>query len=415
MKAASRTRPVDVILDGRAFPLLLLLGFLLRLAAILAFPVYPLVGNTEDTLIYDAGARSLALGNGYQLGGHPTAFFPIGWPLILSFAYQLMGLSAKSGQMMNLLFSLLIVAAAWWMARRSLGARSGRFVALVLALAPHQVIYPAFLMSETAFTAFFSGSLALLLLVPTTLVVPTFRWVAPLIGAGVLMGVATLIRGPALVYPLLAGAWARLGLKVTPTVSLLVAFLFGVGVLIPVTPWAIRNHSAFGRWVLVANDGGMNFLMGNHEGATGARHEPPGGLPDTGNEVVDDREGYRRGLEFIKTKPLAFLALLPLKLVRLTVPAPLLTYRAELRSKWPEPLALGLLIFDQLLHVALWGLAFVAMLRCRHRPAVRFGMLTIGLWVAIHLAFLGGARYFFPVMPILVLMAAAGRFSERDA
>lgn len=415
MTASARTRPVDAILDGRAFPMLLILGFFLRLAAILAFPVYPLVGNTEDTLIYDAGARSLAMGSGYQLGGNPTAFFPIGWPLILSFAYRLMGFSAKSGQMINLVFSLLIVVAGWVMARRLLGARSGRFVALVLALAPHQILYPAFLMSEAAFTAFFSGSLALLLAVPASLSTIPIRSVMTLIGAGVLMGAATLIRGPALVYPLLAGAWARLGMKATPTVSLLVAVLFGLGALIPLTPWALRNHAAFDRWVLVANDGGMNFLMGNHEGATGARHEPPGGLPDTGSEVLDDREGYRRGLEFIQAKPLEFLALLPRKLVRLTVPAPLLTYRAELRDKWPEPLALGLLIFDQLLHLALWGLALVAMVRMRHRPAVRFGMLTIGLWVAVHLAFLGGARYFFPMMPILVLMAAAGRFSERDA
>ena len=409
------TRRVDAVLDGRAFPLLLFLGILLRLAAILGFPVFPLVGNTEDTAIYDAGARSLAAGLGYQWGGHPTAFFPIGWPLILSLAYRIGGASALSGQLANFLFSLVIVAGGWVLGRRLLGARSGRFVALVLMILPHQVIYPAFLMSETAFTAFFVSSLAVLASLPNLSSLPKAASVMRLIGAGVLMGAATLVRGPALVYPILAGAWAHAGLKARPVTSILAACLFGFGLFLPIAPWAIRNHRVFDRWVLAANDGGMNFLMGNHPGATGARHEPPGGLPDTGDEVADDREGYRRGVEFIRQRPLEFLSLLPRKFVRLTVPAPLLTYRAELRAKWPTPVALSLLTLDQLLHMALWGLVALAVVRRRHHPAVRFGLLTIGLWVAVHLGFLGGARYFFPVMPILVLVAAAGRFSERDS
>jgi len=209
-------RRVDAVLDGRAFPPLMLLGVILRLAAILGFPVFPLVGNTEDTAIYDAGARSLAAGLGYQWGGHPTAFFPIGWPLILSLAYRIGGVSALSGQLVNFLFGLVIVGGGWLLGRRLLGARSGRFIALVLMLLPHQVIYPAFLMSETAFTAFFVSSLAILAALPGLPSIPPLASVWRLIGAGVLMGVATLVRGPALVYPIVAGAWAHLGLKARP-------------------------------------------------------------------------------------------------------------------------------------------------------------------------------------------------------
>ncbi|TPW14582.1 MAG: hypothetical protein FD129_1060, partial [bacterium] len=194
------TRRVDAVLDGRAFPLLLFLGILLRLAAILGFPVFPLVGNTEDTV-------------------------PIGWPLILSLAYRIGGASALSGQLANFLFSLVIVAGGWVLGRRLLGARSGRFVALVLMILPHQVIYPAFLMSETAFTAFFVSSLAVLASLPNLSSLPKAASVMRLIGAGVLMGAATLVRGPALVYPILAGAWAHAGLKARPVTSILAACL----------------------------------------------------------------------------------------------------------------------------------------------------------------------------------------------
>jgi len=411
-----------VATNGRTFVALLALGVVLRVAAIAAFPVYPLVDNTADTAIYDAGAKSLAAGEGYRWDGRLTAFFPIGWPLLLSMAYRVAGESARSGQALNFLFSLVLVAAGWFLVHRLAGRRAGRFAALVLALAPHQVVYPAFLMSETAFTAFFITALALVVVA-----IPPMRErsenLPMLLVAGLLMGCATLIRGPALVFPAAVAAWAFVSGVRPPGGSaerpawrpILCALVFAVGLLAAVAPWAVRNHRVFDRWVLVANDGGMNFLMGNHHGATGARHEPAEGLPDLGDEVADDREGYRRGAAFIKAHPVEFLSLLPKKLERLVVPAPLLTYRAELLTKWPTPLALALLVLDQLLHVALWVVALRAFLTNRRHAAVRFGLITIGLWVVIHLAFLGGARYFFPAMPLLLLVAAAGWFSEREA
>ncbi|HEX7878811.1 MAG TPA: glycosyltransferase family 39 protein [Candidatus Eisenbacteria bacterium] len=411
-------RQFDRLLEGRVFPALLLLGVVLRVAAIVSFPVYPLVDNTADTAIYDEGARSLAAGEGYRWGGRLTAFFPIGWPLLLSMAYRVAGESARSGQALNFLFSLVLLLACWFLVHRLAGRRAGRLAALVLAFAPHHVVYPAFLMSETSFTAFFLLSLGLV-----AVAVPPGREhgekLPLLIGAGVLMGAATLIRGPALVFPLAVAAWTFVSERgrAVPRMlrSMLCAFVFGLGLLLAVAPWATRNHRVFDRWVLVANDGGMNFLMGNHHGATGARHEPVEGLPDLGNEVADDREGYRRGAAFIKENPGEFLTLLPKKFVRLVAPASLLTYRAELRAKWPEPLALTLLAIDQLLHAVLWIMALVAVLKLRSHPAVRFGAVMIGLWVLIHLAFLGGARYFYPVMPLLLLVAASARFSEREA
>lgn len=412
------TRPLwlDRLLDRLAAPgvtrAIVALGILLRLLSVLTFPVYPLVDNTEDTEIYDYGAQSLARGDGYLWGGQPTAFFPIGWPLLLSLAYRVGGVSADVGQLLNFGFSLLLLFSGWALARRLLGERGGRIAAIVMALAPHLVVYPAFLMSETSFTALFLTSLLLLAGNPGDL-----RRAA---GAGVLMGMATLIRGPALVYPLFALAAARCVRGASPGRSILVAVCFGLGVLVPLMPWGARNHEVFGRWVMVANDGGMNFLMGNHHGATGARREPDEGLPNTGNEVVDDREGYRRGFEFIRERPLEFVSLWPRKLIRLCAPAPLLTYRAELRAKWPEPVALGLMALDQLLHLLLWGLAAIgivgalrawrAHLRaggrpCPGDPSLRYPLLAIGLWMLVHMAFLGGARYFFPVMPLLVIVA----------
>ncbi len=413
--------------SAKAAWLLLLMAALLRLGAAFSFPVYPLVDNTADTAIYDEGARSLAAGEGYLWQGKPTAFFPVGWPLLLSFAYRAGGVSERSGHLLNVMMSLLLLVASWKCAERLAGPAAGLLTLAILAFAPHQVVYPAFLMSETAFTAFFMLSLWLLSRGTASM--------ATLVPAGLAMGAATLIRGPALVLPLFVILWARFGERRSLPASVGAAFVFGLAMLVPILPWGARNHQVFGRWVMVANDGGMNFLMGNHRGATGARHEPEEGLPDFGDEVKDDREGYRRGLEFIRTHPGEFLALLPKKFVRLVAAGPLLTYRAELLAKWPKILAYALLGLDQLLHLALWGFGLLAVLRRSRgspvspRPdaplrtaapgahpvgagaparAVVFVTAALAVWIAIHLVFLGGARYFFPMTPALAILAAAG-------
>lgn len=417
--------------SGRWVAVVVALGLLLRLAAILAFPVYPLVDNTADTEMYDAGSRSLAAGDGYLWHGQPTAFFPVGWPLLLSLAYRAAGAAPRTGQFLNLLLSAGLLAAGWGLTRRLYGRRPALLVAAILALAPCQVVYPAFLMSEVAFTGFFLASL-------WTLAGGTRR-ALPVVAGGLLMGAATLIRGLALVYPAVVLVQARFAERRSWRGSVAATALFTAALLVPLAPWAVRNHHVFGRWVLVANDGGMNFLMGNHEGATGARHVPAGGLPETGDEVADDREGYRRGFDFIRRRPAEFISLLPRKLVRLTAPGPLLTYRAELLAKWPRPLALGLLGLDQLIHVILWMLAGWTLLAAwRGRtprplrapppsdpgppagsrpaggvaplaaagPGLLLPLAALGLWVAVHLAFLGGARYFFPAWPLLAGLAA---------
>jgi 4-amino-4-deoxy-L-arabinose transferase-like glycosyltransferase len=422
---------------------LIVLGVFFRLWAVLSFPVYPLIHNTADTAIYDEGARSLASSQGYRWGDRPTAFFPVGWPLLLSQAYRFFGYSPRAGQLLNFGLSLLLWWGAWGLARRLHGARTARIVAAFMAFSPHHLVYPAFLMSEVAFTAFFLSSLWVL--APARNAAPELRGaerppdraagrgargeepvaggsliLIRLIAAGFLMGAATLVRGVALVYPLVVLVSAWLGEGRSWKRSLGMALVFSLAMLVPLAPWTVRNYRVFSRFVLVANDGGMNFLMGNHEGATGARHEPAGGLPDTGDEVADDREAYRRGFEFIRTKPLKFLLLLPKKLIRLTAPAPSLTYRRELLAKWPKAPAWGLLLVDAVFHLALWGLltlrtrnllslagrAFSVRGSPEHRdPGWVFSIAVLGLWIAVHLVFLGGARYFFPMTPILMGLA----------
>jgi hypothetical protein len=134
--------------------------------------------------------------------------------------------------------------------------------------------------------------------------------------------------------------------------------------------------------------------------------------------VADDREGYRRGLDFIRTRPLEFVSLIPRKLVRLAAPAPLLTYRAELLAKWPRPVALTLLILDQIVHLVVWVLAALALLEALAgrrgaggvasggRAAAALTLSALGLWLLIHALYLGGARYFFPAAPLLAAVAS---------
>jgi hypothetical protein len=81
--------------------------------------------------------------------------------------------------------------------------------------------------------------------------------------AGLLTGVAILVRPAMLLFLPLAAGW--LLWKRRPAA----AALFVLGALLVVTPWTVRNYRHYGRFVLVASEGGVTFWTGNHPLARG--------------------------------------------------------------------------------------------------------------------------------------------------
>jgi tetratricopeptide (TPR) repeat protein len=101
--------------------------------------------------------------------------------------------------------------------------------------------------------------------------------------AGIVFGVATLNR-PNMTFGAAAIVAALIATRRVRPAALLVA-----GALAGVAPVTIRNVVVAGQWTPVSSHGGLNFAIGNGEGATGFYRQLPGITPTIGGQADDAR------------------------------------------------------------------------------------------------------------------------------
>ncbi|MFC0205136.1 ArnT family glycosyltransferase [Novosphingobium soli] len=405
------------------------LYFALRVA-VLTIDVAP----TSDAEWYYLRAASLAAGRGYlDNAGAPTAFWPPGWPIALGLVFARFGASTVSLGIFNLVSAMLIGATTLALGRRLFGSEgAARAGLLLLAVYPNAIGYVPLALTEVFYTA-------LLMAGCWVLVARTSRW--HLVGAGLLFGIATLVKAQTLVVvPLVfAIAWLRAG-----DLWRRLPRLVGEGLLVlaiaalTVLPWSIRNQAQLGHWVAVSTNGGYTLLTGNHDTATGD-YTPDAPVVEALmarpglDEVARDAEARRLGLAWIRDHPGRFLALAPKKLMRLWLP--------DGEAEWAyqggapgydrfAPAYRAVRLLNQAFYGALmlgFAVAFPAMIARRRRDGQRW----IGWWLLpygialyptlICLVFSGQSRFHYPVMPWVcmtagwLLVTLLGRAGERRA
>jgi hypothetical protein len=222
--------------------------------------------------------------------------------------------------------------------------------------------------------------------------------------AGLLTGLAILIRPSTLLFgPFALGwlAWRR---------RFALALVFGAAAAAIVTPWTLRNMAEYGRFVLVATEGGVTFWTGNHPRARGEgdlaanphlklesqalrrRH------PELSEEAMEPVY-YREALSWIQSHPIDWVRLEVRKAFYLVVPiGPSYTLHSRLYY------GASVLSYGLVLPIALAGLV-----RLGHRRSRTPGLwLLAGSAIATCLIFFPQERFRIPVIdPALVICAAA--------
>lgn len=224
--------------------------------------------------------------------------------------------------------------------------------------------------------------------------------------AGALTGLAILVRPSTILFVPLALGWLAWRRRFTLAVAL------SLGAAAVVTPWTLRNIAEYGRFVLVATEGGVTFWTGNHPRARGEgdlaanphlklesqalRRQHPG-LSEEAMEPIY----YREALGWIRSHPIDWLRLELRKVFYLVVPiGPSYTLHSRLYY------GASVLSYGLVLPLALVGLARLGSRRAR----------TPGLWllagsaIATCLIFFPQERFRIPVIdPTLIICAAAAR------
>ena len=327
-------------MDRRRSRRLVLVATCAALALRLVFSLAYWTGKplTHDEREYLSLADSLARGRGftYSNGGEggtaPRFGRAPGYPTFLALfrvpsSAGAAPASVKVVQSMIGAVAVLLLAA---IAGRAAGPRVAAITAWMAAVYPSLVFMPAYVLSEALYVPL---ALMTVLLLMNAASMDTLKDEASTarehlrrsVAAGVAAGIATIVRPAMLLYLPLAALWLARRRQVALAVAVAVA------AVLVIAPWTLRNLQHYGRFVMIASEGGVTFWTGNHplargEGDLAANPELKraeiafrAAHPGLTAEQLEPLY-YRDALRHIRNHPLAWLALLARKAFYTVVP-----------------------------------------------------------------------------------------------
>ena len=394
-----------------------------------------------DAKAYDEWAMRIAGGD--WVGKDVFYQAPL-YPYFLGTLYTIAGRSLMLIRVCQALVgsvSCLLLALA---AHRLFSLRAGWIAGIAMGLyAP--AIFLGGLLQKSVLDEFF---ICLILWLAATLIARPWHsrsW----LWLGLATGALSLTRENALVFVVVLGAWALVaGSRTEPvgagTATLSrrhdagaaarsghrrfawqYAALFGVGLAIVLLPVVVRNNVVSGGFYLTTSQFGPNFFMGNNARADGTAMSlrTGRGTPEYERQDAIDIAEQARGrkltpaevssywteqsMAFIKAQPVAWLKLQLRKSLLLWNATEILdTESQESYAEWSTPLRLGGIVghFGILVPLALFGILLTWSERGRLWPLL--AMLVA--YAASVVIFYIYARYRYPLVPILLLYAAAG-------
>jgi 4-amino-4-deoxy-L-arabinose transferase-like glycosyltransferase len=410
-------RIVRALMAPTALPVLFGVYLVLR-AVVIAGAVVP---SSDADWYYGHGAM-LAHGLGYLNGrGMPTAFWPVGWPWLLSLAFRAFGVSIWTVGAINWLASALTGWLTLDLGRRLTGSElAARCGLALLAVYPNAILYVPLALTEVLYTALLMGGIWLMIAHKGS----APGWLAT-IAAGLVFGVATLVKAQTLVIiPAIAlimlcrqGDIRR---RLLPVAARTLVIVFGAALVI--APWTVRNHRELGAWVTVSTNGGITLLTGNNDSARG------GYTPDDAlvhridalkdrDEVAYDAASRALGAGWIRAHPARFVALAPLKVWHLWGPDGEGQWAYETGS-WAFRAAPHAFLAVRAINQVWYWLLLIAFViapwqimtarRAAHARVVDWWLVAyvVALFpTAIAVVFSGQSRFHYPAMPFVCLIA----------
>jgi len=311
-----------------------LLALSLRLAWIANVDPSPTDGRFDDSTWYHYSAVSIMEGRGYTLWFRgppmcsedspvgcdehppPTAFWNVGYPLILAALYKVVGPSVLAAKLLNAVLGASTCLLAYVVGTRVFNRRVGLVGASLLALFPGQIFYSTLVMTETISAFLLMLFLALVLI----LTLESVSW-RSIVLIGFLLGAASLVRGEmVLLFLPLIIVWAVAHRSVGKALRYGLVAL--AAVVVALLPWTLRNWIQLGYPVALSTGSADNLLAGHWSGADGLGTFAPGtevnlkyaDVPYPEHEVRVYKEEARRAVSYALRHPAREMELIPKKL-----------------------------------------------------------------------------------------------------
>ncbi|TRZ99887.1 MAG: hypothetical protein D4R81_08615 [Nitrospiraceae bacterium] len=345
-------------------------------------PGFALFPDGEE---YDALARSLAAGTGFEVDHAPNTFRPPGYPFFLAAIYALGGLSYPAVKIVQSAIGALTCVVILLIGERLFSRRVGVIAASIAAVYPFLVVYTGFLLSETVFVFLSSVFLYALARLREKCSV---GWAA---FAGLILGLMNLTRPMTLLLPILLLFWAWIEFGDKRRAVVIVGIIAGV-MLLSMAPWVLRNHRVTNSFILVTGHNWERLYAGNNP-AILRDSEAIGGSIDP-ERVEDYRAAYLSFMgRLLRHEPLELLRLEGHKLKRFWSVLPKTSERDRIVSACSYGLLLPLFIVGMYLS-----------LRSQQKPWILFAWILNFCLMALITH--GSTRFRLPVEPAVILFAS---------
>ena len=286
------------------------LALILRMGAAIGIHVWLSHNSREYLIAGDADGywrlgQNLATGQPYEVYQPPRQVLRMpGYPLLIASSIRLFGDSRLGVRLVQAFLASISVVIVALLAKEFFETRTAIFSGVLLAISPAAVAFSALLLSETLFAVMLLLNLWLSVRWLKSETTKIDLWGALLTGISTALVVyvrptwipAFVIWGGLVV--ILKSGKARWG-------EAIIVLLTGLIVLFP---WAYRNHSLTGHWVLTTLWSGPSLYDGFNPDATGASEmsffDREQVMADGGMSEYDMNRYYQsRAVQFIKSEP----------------------------------------------------------------------------------------------------------------
>ena len=331
----------------------------------------------------------------------PTAWEPPVYPYLTALVFLAFGIYSKASAIvllgLNSMFSALTSIPIFFIARRIFSARVAIASAWAWALLPNVITWCTRWVWETSLSALLLSLAVWLALALEEL--EGFKWWCVF---GLLWGAIALNGTSILAFLPAAGLWAWYRRAQRGKRSLAGVVLASLVFWASISPWLVRNHQRFGRFIFIRDNFGAELRLGNGNGAQGTVMDyldPPHDAYAMRQFLAMGELEYiamrkQQALDYIRADYSRFAGLCLKRLVYFWAGAP-----RETRSWWLTPAKNSLFLASSLM--AFWGLGRALRLR---KPGAWLLFWLILLYPMIYYIVYPGARYRQPIEPVITIL-----------
>ena len=379
------------LIEKRAIWLIFFSAFLLRLLFVILVPL-----DAGDTPEYDDYALNLLGGFGFSANIKRPPLYP----LLLTFIYFFFGHNFLAVRIVQAILDAITCVLVYLLGKKIFQNKKTAFFGASLAVVnPSLIASTSYILTETL-TAFLLTS-SMFILVKAWEEKRKRDWTV----SGILLGLSTLTRPVTLLFPLFFGVKLFCSSKKKFAPALFIS-LFCLGMVLPISPWTVRNAIVFHKFIPVTTDAGYNLWVGSYLPWDGDYNWKD--LSDMKNLVKGlspieaDKKFFSEAMKNIRQNPGAYVFLCFRKSGRFWLQIP------GGRRVLENSLSAKILIF-----ILQYFLLFLAVLGIRSafqekNPFVFIPILMITYFTLTHIFLLAIPRYHIPVLPLVAVIAGRG-------